>query len=83
MATGSGDTLTQRELEQLLREPAYRPRVAALLARWGLTLDGEDDATTVRTADGDAVDVADLHASVQGDPVRRRDLYQLAMDLWR
>ncbi len=78
----SGDEITFGEFQMLLANAAYRPTVSKLLARW-FEYEVAADPTVVHTPDGEAVNLLELHREIQADPIKRAELYQAAMTLWR
>jgi hypothetical protein len=80
--TGYGITL--EHFRQLLDNGVARPVMSALLDRWyGYEIGSDAGLPTVQTRAGDRVDIMELHREIQGDPTRQRELYGVAMSLWR
>jgi hypothetical protein len=75
--------LDDREVRMLISEPAYRRRVARVLRAWGYTLVGTARDTKVTDDTGQALDPGEWYLAIRSDSGRQRELYQLAMDLWR
>lgn len=75
--------ITYLDFQQLLGYD-YRTDIGELLARWfdyGVT--GEEGSTVVLSSQGEPVDLLDLHLRIQQDPAKQRELYRVAMGLWR
>ena len=80
----AGWDVTLADFRQLTGYPDYRPAIAPLFAKWfGYTIEGSGAHTLVRSAQGDAVDPAELHARIQASPDKKYELYQTAQTLWR
>lgn len=76
--------IAYKDFDQLLRVPAYKPEIGRLLAQWfGFEIAGEGDSAVVRSRHGEPVDPLDLHQRIQKDPTKRKELYRVAIGLWR
>jgi hypothetical protein len=80
---GTGYKLSNQQFISLISGQSYRSVVAPLLRRWfGHEITGFGQNTSVRSA-GSAVDLEQLHNSIQADLRKQNELYQTAMRLWR
>lgn len=76
--------LTFLDFEQLIRANDRKHEIGRLLARWfDYEILGVGDASKVRSREGEEVDIVELHQIIQKDPEKQRQVYGVAMDLWR
>jgi len=81
---GSGYKVSFDDFQQLISDPYCQARTAPLLRAWyNYEIVGHRPNTVVRSAEGEDVDVAQLHERIQADPQKQYTLYQTSMDLWR
>jgi hypothetical protein len=81
---GSGYKISLRDFRQLVSDPSWQQTTGRLLRDWfGYEIVGERSEATVRSAEGGAIDLSQLHSAIQADPQKQYQLYQAAMDLWR
>jgi hypothetical protein len=76
--------LTYSEFTDLVRQPYSQASLAELLHRWfGYSMSGSLVTTEVRSATGAAINLSELHNSIQSDPVKRNTLGDLVHRLRR
>lgn len=76
--------ITFSDFQQLVTTKAYRSSVGELFLEWyGYRIVGDGDSTAVLSRVGENVDLLELHQQIQGDSLKQRALYQVAMALWR
>ncbi len=76
--------VTFADFELLLTNHRYRPSISRLLSRWfGYEIVANGESVSVRSEQGDEINLLWLHRRIQGDTVKQHELYQAAMALWR
>jgi hypothetical protein len=82
----SGYEVTFRDFVRLVTDHEYRGTILPLLREWfGLEIvsSGPGGEVRFRDAEGDVHGAFDVHARIQNDAARQRELYNNAMTLWR
>jgi hypothetical protein len=80
----TGFEISYYDFWYFLECPSYRKSVAPLMAEW-FRYDVADTAAGVRlvNAGGEALDTLWVHLRIQADHLKQRELYGVAMGLWR
>jgi hypothetical protein len=80
----TGFAITFLDFDQLVRATDRKHAVGRLLERWfGHQIQGVGDSVVVRSRRGESVDLVNLHLEIQKDSEKQRQLYGIAMALWR
>ena len=75
--------MTFRSFMQLISFEGYRGEVSPFLRSLGFALFGSQEDTLIEREDGTPVDPLEAHLQIQGDTQSQRDIYQVAMSVWR
>lgn len=75
--------MTFQSFMQLISFGPYRKEVGPFLRACGLVVLGFDEDTRLEREDGTPVDMLEAHLGIQADLQRQRDVYQVAMRVWR
>lgn len=75
--------MTFRSFMQLISFEPYRKEVEPWLLSRGLVPGEPGHATTLIRTDGMPVEPLDAHLEIQADPHAQREIYQVAMSVWR
>lgn len=76
--------ISYHDFQQLVAGRAYKPAIGELLARWfDYELSGNGGSSSVRSRDGENIDLVELHMRIQEDPAKQQEIYRIAMALWR
>jgi hypothetical protein len=80
----TGYEISFEDFRRLVSESSSQPVVAPLLMAWfRCEIAGQGSETVLRSVDGQPLGIRNLHNRIQVDPSKQRDIYGVAMDLWR
>ncbi len=80
----AGWDVTLADFHQLIGYPGYRSEIAPFFEKWfDYTIEGSRADTVIRSRQGDAIDLTELHRRIQSSPEQQYELYQTAQSLWR
>jgi hypothetical protein len=75
--------MTFRSFVQLISFEAYRKEVEPFLLSRGLHPNEPGPHTSLIRSDGRPVDLLEAHLEIQSDPDAQREIYRVAMSVWR
>jgi sarcosine oxidase delta subunit len=75
--------MTFRSFEQLISFEPYRKEVEPFLLSRGLHPSQPGPDTTLIRATGEPIGLLEAHLEIQSDPYAQREIYQVAMSVWR
>jgi len=75
--------MTFRSFEQLVSFEPYRKEVEPFLLSRGLHPSAPGPHMSLIRADGSPVGLLEAHLEIQADPYAQREIYQVAMSVWR
>lgn len=75
--------MTFRSFVQLVSVEPYRREVEPFLLSRGLHPSQPGPETSLIRSDGRPVDLLEAHLEIQADPHAQREIYQVAMSVWR
>lgn len=75
--------MTFKSFAQLVSFEPYRKEVEPFLLSRGLHPSMPGPETTLIRSDGRPVDLLEAHLEIQHDPHAQREIYQVAMSVWR
>lgn len=75
--------MTFKSFMQLVSFEPYRDKVGPFMRMCGLVLLGLEEDTRLERQDGTPVDMLEAHLELQSDEQSQRDIYQVAMSVWR
>lgn len=76
----TGYQITFADFKQLLKDHRFRRSIATLLSQWyGYEIAADGESISLRSSEGDNIDLLWLHRRIQSESDKQHALYQTAM----